>query len=862
MRVFVSYRRDDAAGHAGRIADQLVARYGRDAVFIDVEAIDTGVDFIKAIEESMATADAVLVVIGPGWLRASGEDGRPRLENPRDFVRLEIESALERGIRTIPVLVQGASMPEPDELPPALAQLARLNATELVDRRFHADLDALFAALEGRPARTAASGGIRVPPQPTKFVGRAPELAAIHELLHRGEVRLLTLTGPGGTGKTRLAVEAVSTLGERYPEGIWFVGLAALRDPGLIVPTIASTLGLREGPDTTVEEMLERHLRDRRILLVIDNVEQLLPDAASVLGDLVAGAPDLEMVVSSREPLMIRAEHVYPVHELSIEDAVKLFAERAQAAVPGFELDEARLPVEAICARLDGLPLAIELTAARIKLVSAVELLERLDVRLPLLVGGARDLPERQRTMRATIAWSYDLLGEDERRLFADLAVFIGGCTLDAAEEVCRADMDIMGSLVDKSLLRTEARPRGTTRYLSLETIREYAQERLTEGPETGELLRRHATYFLELARGAPSGLKGRDQDAWLERLESEHDNLRGALRWALNEGDIALALEMSASLWPFWYQHGDVTEGRAWLTESLQGADTGPTETRALALAGAGWLASEQGDGGAAALLEDALRCAPKSAPALRAQIMMLLGGCITDDPGRARTVLQEAVSLARTTEDRWVLAVSLNNLAESFREEGDNARATAMYEESLLISSEIDDRFHVALSMVNLGEMAHIGGDLAQARELFSDVQELTRQRGDIRHLSIALLDLGWVSMSEGLNLESEQHFGESLSLLWERGDMPFITSALRGLAAVAAARGEDVRAGQLVGAVERLEDQVGSLPTPPDAGASDSHLIAARARAGDLWDDYRNRGREMQLDSALAYAANGSL
>ena len=330
-------------------------------------------------------------------------------------------------------------------------------------------------------------------------------------------------------------------------------------------------------------------------------------------------------------------------------------------------------------------------------------------------------------------------------------------------------------------------------------------------------------------------------------------------MRWALDEGEDALAVEIASTFWEFLYLHGDVSEGRAWLTETLERADETPTEARALVLAGAGWLASGQGDGRATALLEDALRCAQVASPATRAYVMTMFGRqVLTEDRERARTLSQEAVSLARTTEDRWLLAIALNNFAEVLRTDGDHERATALYEEAYQIGHDIGDHFHSARFMLNLGEMAHIGGDLVRARELLSQVQELADQRGDDRHLAFALLDLGWVSLAEGRYGESEQRFRKSLSLLREMGGLPFIPSVLTGLAAVAAARGDEAKAGHLVGAADELEARVGALSTPSDAGVHEPYLAGARARAADRWDQYRAEGRRMELDTVLTYAA----
>ncbi len=745
-------------------------------------------------------------------------------------------------------------MPGSSDLPTAISTLAHLNAIELLDRRFLPDLEALFAALEGRGGRAETSGEVHLPTQPTPFVGRTSELATVRDLLLRDDVRLLTLTGPGGAGKTRLSVEAASALGARYPDGIWFVPLATLRDPGLVVPTIAATLGVREGAGSSIEEALVRHLHDRLMLLVVDNLEQLLPAAAGPLADLIEAAPGIGLIVSSREPLGVRAEHVYPVGELAVGDAEELFAERAEAIDPAFELDAGTRPVvEAICERLEGLPLAIELAAARVKVLSPTEILRRLDDRLPLLAGGARDAPERQRTMRGAIAWSYDLLDDEERRLFASLAVFRGGCSLAAAEEVGGADLDTLGSLVDKSLLRTEERPPRVTRYLTLETIREFAREKLDEMPESPDLRRRHAAWCLALATEGLPGLKGNEQDAWLARLEAEHDNVRTALRWSLEEGDPETALSLAAAFWEFWYLHGDFTEGRSWLAQVLERTSTRPSDARALALTGAGWLAGEQGDP-AAPLLEEALDCARGASPATRAFVMTQLMAYLPAE--RGRVLGKEAVALARAIEDRWVLAIALNNYAEAFREEGDHARATELYEESLETSRDIGDHFHEALCLNNLAEMASIAGDPARARSIITEARDVAERHGDRRHLSVALLDLGWISLGEGLLDEARRWFRESLAVLRELGGLPLIMSALSGLAAIAAAQGDDERAGRLAGAAGAIEDRVGPLPTPPDAGAHVPHLTAAMERAGDRWDGYLRAGRAMDLDAALDY------
>ncbi len=520
-RFFLSYRREDAAGHAGRLADHLLDRFGQGSVFMDVESIEAGADFTAEIERAISGSEAVLVLIGPGWSEAPTSSGGRRLDEPADFVRREIEAALSSGVRVIPVLVGGASMPAEADLPTSIGALARRNAIELQDRRWREDVDALVDVLEGRGR--GALGDL--PLQPTAFLGREHELAEALELLRGAGTRLLTLTGPGGSGKTRLSLELAAEVGDDYPDGVWFVPLAALTDPALVVPTIAQRLRVRETPNASFEQALAAYLRSKRALLVLDNLEQLLPGAAPPLGALLAETSRMVLLTSSRQPLHLGGEREYAVPPMSLEDAVDLFDERARAARPDFVMDGARATVQAICSRLDRLPLGVELAAARVRILSVEQLLARLEQRMSLLTTGAADAPERQRTLRAAIEWSHDLLDERERALFARLAVFAGGATLDAAERICGADLDTLGSLVDKSLVRADAGSDEGPRFAMLETIRELALERLDEGSDAGEVRRRHAAYFLDLATSAEDELRGPDQGRWLHRLELELDN-------------------------------------------------------------------------------------------------------------------------------------------------------------------------------------------------------------------------------------------------------------------------------------------------------------------------------------------------
>src|ERR671910_1697714 len=471
---------------------------------------------------------------------------------------------------------------------------------------------------EFSPLRTLDAYRNNLPLQPTPLVGREKEVAEGCDLLGAEATRLLTLTGPGGIGKTRLALQAAADLLEEFPDGAFFAPLATLTDSELLLPAVAEALGVMETAEQPLGENLKDYLSERRLLLVLDNFEQVL-GAAPAVTELVAGAPGLKVLATSRAPLGLYGEHEYAVPPLSVPDvkhlpdlkslsqyeAVRLFIERAKAAKVDFEVtDESAPAVAEICVRLDGLPLAIELAAARIKMLPPKAMLQRLTSRLKLLTGGARDLPERQRTLRATIEWSFALLDEGEQVLFARLAVFSGGRTLEAIEAICDAEGDLpveafegVSSLLDKSLLRQEEGPNGEPRFVMLETVHEFAREKLHGSGETEEIKRTHAEYFLTLVEEAYPELKGPDQLEWLERLEAEHDNMRAALTWALERKEVAVALRMGGALSWFWEVRGYHSEGRRWLEEVLAMDGRGSPEVRAMALAGIGALAEEQGD-------------------------------------------------------------------------------------------------------------------------------------------------------------------------------------------------------------------------------------------------------------------------
>jgi predicted ATPase/class 3 adenylate cyclase len=677
-----------------------------------------------------------------------------------------------------------------------------------------------------------------LPVAPTQLVGRERELAELLELLGRDDVSVVTLVGAGGSGKTRLALLAAADAAEDYPDGVWFVPLGTLTDADLVVAAIAQTFGLREGSGRTYRDVLGDYLRPRRLLLVLDNLEQLLPGVAPVIADLAADV-GLDVLATSREPLRIVAEREYAVPPLADPEAVALFVERA-----ALELDGDRPVVAAICARLDGLPLAIELAAARVNVLPPAKLLERLEQRLPLLTTGPLDAPERQRTLRATIAWSYDLLDDHERRLFARLAVFAGGCTLESAEAVCEADVDTLGSLLDKNLLR-----RDESRYAMLETIREFALERLEETADADKIGRRHAEHFLAFALEAKPELVRSQQRRFLDLLDEDHDNLRAAVSWLLDH-DPEDALMLAHALIVFWYTRGHVREGRDWLLAALERASTTPNATRAEALDWAGYLCDELGDDGRA-LKEQAAACAREAdAPGALALALCHLYQDIAE--------LDEARRLAEQAGDPFVLATVLNNLGVALSQEGDSDRALVVFLESYRVRADMGDVSRMALSLNNVAWTLFEAGNVSQARDYATQALGLARDVADRRHIHAAADSLGWIALAGGHFDDAHALFKEALIHAQEIANAAAARITLYSLAAVAGATGEGRLAARLAAAAEPEVPGGNIFIDPWLWTAIQQHLAAAREETDPAeWEEAWAGGAALTLEEAAAEA-----
>ena len=706
-----------------------------------------------------------------------------------------------------------------------------------------------------------------LPTPSTPLVGRESEVAAVCERLRDPAVRMVTLTGPGGVGKSRVALEAAAAVGDDFVDGVAFVPLAAVRDPDLVPSAVAQRLGLRSAGGQPATELLQGFLGPRESLIVLDSFEHLI-DAARLVSDLLSTCPGLKLLMTSREILNLSGEHELPVPPLASLQAATLFSQRAQAANPDFALTDANASaVAAICARLNGLPLALELAAARARLLGADAILSRLERRLELLTRGPRDLPERQRTMRSAIKWSYDLLDETEQRVFRTLCVFVGGCTIGAATTVCDAAggppvdvLDTVASLVDKSMLYRVDEPGEDGRVGMLDTIREYGLDELREAGELELVRGAHAGYYLALGEEGAAKLAGPEQIEWLDRLETEHGNLRAALRTTLDGADPVTAVRLAAALGRFWYLRGHLSEGSRWLHDALERATDWRDPARVRALYAASILTYHRGDYGRAQehgerALELARQLGDEPGVALALEALALVARA-TGRYDDARAMYDECIASCRRRDDRRQLAEVLARASILLSFQGDYEAAEPVAAEAAGIMRELGDREGLASASVSHGFVLHGCGDLGRAREMLETSLAEMRAIGTWRSTTRALAHLGLIAARQGDHAQARARLEDAAAISLESGEPMYAAVALFGLAHVLMLDQRPELAAPLLGTAAATREALGGAVPHSVRVDEEADLIAARDALGsDRLATALAEGRAMTLEQALS-------
>ena len=933
---------DLLAEHSRLLRQAVQAHHGYE---VDTQGDSFLFAFARAQDALLAAVDAQRALHDGGLrVRMGLHTGEPQWTGDR-YVGLD----LHRGARIMAaghggqvLLSQTACELVQGDLPPGVT-LRDLGVHRLKDLRrprqlYQVVIDGLPD--EFPPLKTLDARPNNLPSAPTPLIGRETELRQVVALLRRPDVRLITLSGPGGIGKTRLALEVAHAVVEGeawgverraeppsaldtlpspphglFPDGVYFVSLAPIHDPAHVLSAIAQTLNIREQGSQPLRESLITHLRSRRVLLVLDNFEHVVTAAPLTL-ELLSASPGLKVLCTSQVVLRVRAEQEFPVaplplpplpegsrrpapgretdHGLRITDyglqytdyasrvaqspSVQLFVQRAQDVRPDFTLTPSVAePVAEICRRLEGVPLAIELAAARVKVLPPSALLARLERRLTLLTGGARDLPARQRTLRATIDWSYTLLDDAEKTLFRRLAVFVGGCTLDAVETVCWSDggdlsdaLDLLASLVDKSLLRSQDEG-DVPCFVMLETIREYAREQMIASGEWENLVLEHARYFVALAERLSGALQGPDQAASLAELEREHDNLRAVLRRALRRGDGWMAGRLGGLLARFWYMRGYLSEGRSWLEQALALLVTptdppghSPTEreqtrVRARAAYSAAYLAFHQGDNtGSLTLNQESLRLAVAlDDTACVADVLHNLGNVALrqGDYAQAQAHFQTSLDLHRRLRDAGGVGALVTSLGLVASYQGNYARAAEAFAEGIAVARTLGDKHALAARLNNLGYMTLAQEDYPRSKAIFEESLALSRELGDKQGMAVLLNNLADVALVLGQRDEALDLCRQSLTLYQDVGDELGVAYIFETMAEILVDQGAARRAAGLWGAAEALRERLQVPRTPDLQSRYDAIYGAMLAQLGD--DELRqaiDQGRSQPFTPAV--------